>query len=82
MFYIPITTSMNSKKTALIAMVFMVAMSLAAFSAVSFATSASARGASGVPPAVSTCGTAQGPAAGSCAFSTHPTPTNHPTGSG
>ena len=73
---------MNTKTTALIAMVFMVALSLAAVSAVSFATSASARGSSGAPPDVSTCGVLQGPTVGRCAEAKHPTQGDHPSGSG
>jgi hypothetical protein len=73
---------MNNNKTALIAMVFMAALSLTALSAVSFVMSASARGATGAPPAVSTCGAIQGAGAGGCAQDLKPTPSSHPTGSG
>jgi hypothetical protein len=59
---------MNKKKTALVAMIFMVALSLAAVAAISFATSASAVG----RPSVSFC------RSGPCAQETHPTPEEHP----
>jgi uncharacterized protein YraI len=59
---------MNSKKTALVAMVFMVALSLAAIAVVSFAASASAVG----RPSVSFC------RSGPCARESHPTPEEHP----